>query len=257
MSIEIIPPGSSAVVTESYRKDHDHDSDRYRTHDRFAQVGRDIKDTRYDIVQEMTKGFAATAVGFAHTDEEMQEGFCDIKDKVGQAASAVTAAVFHGVEEAQENYAATQKQISDSATSTLVGFKDLTALAYQVEGRALLEAAKNASALSVQADKNAYQLQLQAQTFSAAAQLEAVRNTNALSVQADKNSAAIQLQATVNASAALAAMAECCCELKELIRGDGQATRDLINAQEVGNLRDRANKAELALALAEACKRDK
>lgn len=44
-------------------------------------------------------------------------------------------------------------------------------------------------------------------------------------------------------------LAECCCEMKELVRADGQKTRDLINSQEVDRLRERANKAEQQLTL--------
>ena len=39
------------------------------------------------------------------------------------------------------------------------------------------------------------------------------------------------------------------CEIKERIASDGQKTRDLINAQEVDRLRERAQKAESQLAL--------
>lgn len=44
-------------------------------------------------------------------------------------------------------------------------------------------------------------------------------------------------------------LAECCCEIRTSIAADGQKTRDLINQQEVDRLRERASKAEQALAL--------
>lgn len=44
-------------------------------------------------------------------------------------------------------------------------------------------------------------------------------------------------------------LAECCCEIRQEIAADGQKTRDLVNQQEVDRLRERASKAEQALAL--------
>lgn len=123
-------------------------------------------------------------------------------------------------------FAASQKQVSDAATSTLVGFKDLTALSYQVEGRGLLEAAKNASLLGIQADKNFY----------------------ALTVEAVKNASAAQLEAQKNASAIAAQVAECCCELKGIVVAQSVQTRDLISANTLQDQRDRAAKAEAQLA---------
>jgi hypothetical protein len=236
MTIEIIPAGSSAVVTERHhghdRRDRDYDDqgDRYRNHDRFAEVRRDVaeegakntvatkdgkyesvlatttsgsagvlatKESRFDVMQGLTAGFTAQALASCHSDEENKQDFFNM-----------------------------QKQISDSVTSTFVGFKDLTALSYQVEGRSLLEAAKNASALAVQADKNWAATNLQAQV----------------------NSAASTLLATQIAAQAAKEAAECCCELKEKIGAEGQKTRDLINSINEQNLRDRASKAEASLA---------
>lgn len=121
----------------------------------------------------------------------------------------------------QEGMCDLQKQISDSATQTVVGFKDLTSLGYQVEGRSLLEAAKNANALAVQADKNWFALQLQAQTIAAEA---------------------------------AATAAACCCELKELIRADGDETRALVNDLEHDRLRDKVLATEQKLAAYYAAK---
>lgn len=47
-------------------------------------------------------------------------------------------------------------------------------------------------------------------------------------------------------------LAECCCELKELIRADGQSTRDLINANEKDALRERNQELVAKLAALEA-----
>ena len=116
-----------------------------------------------------------------------------------------------------------QKQISDAATATVVGFKDQLATAYQVEGRALLEAAKNANAASVQAVM-----------FANAASVEAAKYANAQALEAQK----------IAAAAAMAA-AECCCELKSLIVSDGNTTRALLNAQNEQNLRDQISRLQI------------
>lgn len=235
MSIEIIPQGASAVITD--KRGHDHDGDRYRNHDRFAQVERDIKDSRYDVVEEMTKGFTAEALASTNSDRinssQMNAGFtaaalasCKTEDQIQESADKVMSDVRHSSEKNDDNFSQLQKQVSDSATSTLVGFKDQLALTYQVEGRSLLEAAKNANALAVQSDKNWASLQF----------------------QAEKNASASVLLAQQLASDAARQAAECCCELKELIRADGDRTRALINGHEIDRLRDRAAKAEAGLA---------
>lgn len=74
-----------------------------------------------------------------------------------------------------------------------------------------------------------------------------LQQSNAASVQAEKIAAANQLTtekigaaaallAVQNQAAALAQAAECCCELKELIRADGEKTRDLVAGINAANL---------------------
>jgi hypothetical protein len=140
-------------------------------------------------------------------------------------ASGVAATV-HAGEEEQEDAKDTQLAIAASATATLVGFKDLTALTYQVEGRALLEAAKNAAQLG----------------------LQATTNFNAIQVEQVKNAAASVLLATQNASAVAAQIAECCCETKALITADGNATRALINSNSLSDAQARIVKLEIEKA---------
>lgn len=62
-----------------------------------------------------------------------------------------------------------------------------------------------------------------------ATQLAAERMSAASALAAYQNFAAIQLQASQNHATAMAQSAECCSSTKELIREDGQKTRDLIN----------------------------
>ena len=143
---------------------------------------------------------------------------------VGFTASALASA--NTDLESQENFGSVSKQVSDAATATVVGFKDQAATSYQIEGRSLLEAAKNANAVAVQ-NTNNFNL----------VQIEAVKNAAAAALEATKNAAAAYLQGSQSTAAILAAQAECCCELKELIREDGDKTRALINDNEIQRLR--------------------
>jgi hypothetical protein len=181
----------------------------------FKSVEGSIKDSRYDVVSVVEKTGTAAALAA-----------CKTQDAVGESTDKVLSSVRHGIEKGSDEFSFIQKQLSDAATATVVGFKDSAALAYQVEGRALLEAAKNFNALGVQADKNWYQTNIQAQT----------------------NASAAILLATQNQAAALAFAAECCCETKELITAEGVKTRDLIQANELVNANRRTQKAEAALA---------
>lgn len=84
---------------------------------------------------------------------------------------------------------------------------------------------------------------VQAQTFFAATNLAIEKTAAAQVLEATKNAAASTLLAVQNHAAAMAAAAECCCELKELIRADGDKTRDLVT---------RYNADSLAIQLADA-----
>jgi hypothetical protein len=189
MSIEIIPAGASAVVTDS-----DHDGSKHPD--------------RWDLASQAERNLARVI------DEQ-----CD-------DTAEIVAAVGTGFTASALAFSAAQKQVSDSATANVASFKDAAATAYQLSGQALLDSAKNAAAIQVQA----------------------TANFNALTVAATQNTYQLQLQAQTNAAAAAAQLAECCCELKEKIGSDGQKTRDLINSITEQNLRDRAAKAEANLA---------
>lgn len=153
---------------------------------------------------------------YARTAERVLNGVhaADINLLAGLASNKD--AIVHGTEEEQENFAALARQISDSNTQAVGNFKDALGVAYQIEGRTNLEAAKNFNAITVQ---NA-------------------ANFAALQLDATKNAAASALAAAVNQAATLAAIAECCCETKELIRAENEETRNLINSNTIQHLRD-------------------
>lgn len=71
-----------------------------------------------------------------------------------------------------------------------------------------------------------------------AAELATEKTAAATQLLAVQNAAAVALAQATNTAAILAAQAECCCELKELIRAENGATRDLINTNSMAALRD-------------------
>jgi hypothetical protein len=70
---------------------------------------------------------------------------------------------------------------------------------------------------------------LAAEKIGAASLLAAEKIGAANSLAIHQNFASLQLQACNNHAQAMAASAQCCCEIKELIHLDGQKTRDLVN----------------------------
>lgn len=241
--IDIIPAGASAVVT---------DSGRCQNGDEFRNVMNAISNARQDAAKgfndtETRLNTAVTDAGYRAVNATTDAGTQLAKDICGSTAAGVgatvaaqrdvssqlsLAAAAHA--EAYRNMTLqvcstsddVSKQLGSAYASIQVGqvggFKDAQATAYQLAGSAALTAATNQSATAL-----AVQL---AQTASALA---------------FKDSAILaqQLAATAAAQAA-----ECCCELKTAILSDGQKTRELINANETQNLRDRAQRTDAALA---------
>lgn len=262
MTIEIIPAGSSAVVTDRHGN-HEDNSDRYRNHDRFAEVTRDVKDSEVRVTRDV-KDSSTTSV------RDIKDARFDITQEVNKTGTASVLATkdsrYDVVDKLSGGFTAQalaackiDDSIGESKFSALLAFKDAAATAYQMEGRSLLEAAKNSAALSVQADKNSAGLSVQSDKNSAFLSVQADKNSSAILVQSDKNTSELRFQmerassaavllATQIAAQAAKDAAECCCELKSLITSDGNMTRALINANETQNLRDRAARAEGQLA---------
>jgi hypothetical protein len=236
MTIEIIPAGASAVVTEHHRdhKDGSRHPDRWDLSAQAERIAIGAADRQ--------ERFNTERVNQA---ERFKSALTDQASTYGTADALASA---HSDEENQENFMLAQKQLSDAATATVVGFKDAQAIAYQVEGRGLLEAAKNAAALSIQMQKDVDGLSNQATANFNALNVQSNLMQYTLLLDSTKNAAAATLLSTQQAASAAAAMAECCCELKAKISYEGEKTRDLISANETQDLRDRAARSEAALA---------
>jgi hypothetical protein len=232
MSIEVIPAGSSVVVTE---KDYARDAERVKdvlatmaaanatavqnlTQDikdaearlqtaageRFIDTIQDIKDaeTRLDraagdrfiqLVQDVKEAAKDTAAAAGHTVETVKDVEFQLERSNGQTREDMEKG-FRGVEvEMLKQFEQGQKTLLESEMRNLVAFKDQALLSEKLYAAQALLSEK------------------------------------------------LYAQAAAKA-------AECCCEIKELVRADGDRTRALINELEHDRLRDKADKAEAALA---------
>lgn len=260
MSTVISPtPGQTVVTTDDYpKREHGHHGHHGHTDwerailreqaagfrvasqshtDTIAAIGNDTEEMLEAtgrvsgvVVDAKDKVYGAVKENL----QEMLEGFCSVSKGVGEAKDKVMSVVRHGIEEAAEGFFEVAQQVSALSGQVAVGFKDVQATQYQIEGRALLEAAKNASAIQLQATSN----------FNALT-LEATKNAGAASLEASKYANAATLQAQQLAALAAAQLAECCCEMKLMqkdtlaaIGADGDKTRALIQANLIQDLRD-------------------
>lgn len=101
-------------------------------------------------------------------------------------------------------------------------------------------------------EKNGMGNLLATEKVAAAINLAVEKIGSATSLAVEKTAAASQLQAAQNHALALAQAAECCCEIKELVREEAGRTRDLINTIESNRVRDALTDAKteiLALRL--------
>ena len=233
METTIVQPGTNpSIYTTGHHGHHGHHDDHFRE----TRIDANYRALTNEVERFGTQNLASAArtneivqAGNCRTDSLVQAGFGDTSDRICASTKDITGAITavgtaaalaacKTQDEVAAVYASLQKQVSDAATSTVVGFKDAQATAYQIEGRTALDAAKNVATLGLQATTNANALSV-----------EATKNFYALSVEATKNAAAAQLEAQKNASAAAAQLAECCCELKSLITAEGVAGRALAN----------------------------
>lgn len=79
--------------------------------------------------------------------------------------------------------------------------------------------------------------------------VESLKGFNQIEKNQDRLAAAAQLAAAQNQAATLAAIAECCCEQKELTRDQANQTRDLINNLNTQRLQDEINSLKLRVAI--------
>lgn len=196
--------GQTVVTTESGHRGHNDHHGHHGSHhpdnwDLSAQMQRDSN----AVGNELGRGFTAGALASCKTD-----------DGVAAAGAGVLAAVCSTSSTLRRDICDLGDKTAAFAKDSAIAAKDGLVTAYQIESRGLLEAAKNASLLQIQADKNFYALSV-----------ENVKNASAAQLEAQKNAAAIAMQ-----------VAECCCELKQLVTSEGVSTRGLIESNEKARL---------------------
>jgi hypothetical protein len=236
MTIEIVPPGSTAVVTERH-----HESKHPDSWDLSTEMQRDLAHTRVqaekefiELTNQAERNQAADVVRDALSQSKIQGS--ELNSQKG---------VDYGFREtmlrADTHYEKSQKQVSDFYSDSLIDSAK-NAAALQVQSQ------QETNQLSNQATNNFNLISIQAQNFSNLGSVQAMTFAHQADISRQKFAYEGQLQAQIIAAAAAAKAAECCCELKTAISADGQKTRDLLNSITEQNLRDRATRSELALA---------
>lgn len=103
-------------------------------------------------------------------------------------------------------------------------------------GRSELASEKLGAATSLAIEKVGNQGRTDALTFANQGAVERMTHFNATQVAIEKVSAANALSAAVNTAAIQASIAECCCELKELVRDQVGSVLDRISADRIRSL---------------------
>lgn len=212
MPIEIVPAGSTAVVTESHHKHPDN-------WDLSTEMQRDFK----RVTNQADRNEASRTVQGALTDSTVKSSELNTQKAVDYSSKETML-------RADGHFEKGQKQISDFYAASL------------------LDSAKNAAALSIQSQLESSALGVQATNNFNLLGVQAVQLSNQADISRQKFAYEGQLQAQIIAAAAAAKAAECCCELKTAILVDGQKTRDLLNSITEQNLRDRAQRSESVVA---------
>jgi len=255
----VIQPGvgQSILTTDHHDRHHGHHD--HGHHGRWfdaVESRADFRSLTNEVERFGTQNLASAArtneivqAGNCRTDSLVQAGFGDTSDRICASTKDVTGALGTGFTANALAFCKTDDAIAEAKLATAVGFKDAiiasnvgfsaaTVQASAIGAAAQLEAAKNAAALSVEATRNANLLSV-----------EATKNFYALSLEATKNAAAAELRAQQIAAAAAAQAAECCCELKELIRAENGATRTLITDNRMRDLEGRLNRIPVGVAI--------
>lgn len=103
-------------------------------------------------------------------------------------------------------------------------------------GKGELAVEKTAAALGIAIEKTAAATQVAIDNRADQLANQAISNFNGLNVAVEKTAAAMALAAALNTAAIQAQAAECCCEIKELVREEAGKTRELIQSIQASNL---------------------
>lgn len=301
MSIEIIPPGASAVVTKDrdehvkpdrqeqivnvVARDRNHDDYSHRRHnDRDVEIIEAVKDAQADMLRTVkdaeaeldrangnryadtvktikdTEAQLDRAAGnrYANTLENIKSSECTTEkvgaktvDVVRQSELATERAKAKIIEEIKEAELECQESGCETRAQMAEGFKDLI-----LQNCDRFDNVKDAV-------KSARQELLLNQVVGFKDNLIEFKNSQSIAYQlaaaAEKTATQNQMQTLLQfkdqamlteklAAQASKELAECCCELKERMRSEGESTRQLISNIETDRVRERAIRAEAQLA---------
>ena len=167
----------------------------------------------------------------------INDGFGIVRDSQTATLAALNA-----------NDARTQLNLSDGFSATQLQFQVTSAAAAidncKISAAAQLEAAKNFAATSLQITNGDYALAQQLAACCCENRL-AIANQNTL---IERSTCAIETQAAANYAALANQMNVQTCELKQAVHFDGQATRDLINANRTNDLLAQLNDAKAQIS---------
>ena len=177
----------------------------------------------------------------------------------------------HGVAIAsQERIAGELRNFLDrNNTTNLLAIKENTLEICKAKGELERQAADNTAMLKYKSLKNKCELEKQASDNFAAIQTKAIENKNELELQAAENHASSQLLSFQNKEALSKQLADCCCDLKQLVSAqhcdiklintnntqqilgkvgnEASVTQQLIRSTETERIRDELNAARQQL----------
>ena len=121
------------------------------------------------------------------------------------------------IKTAQQSIAGeTRKQLSDNHVEVLNSSKDIL----------------------INENKNTGKILLQASSYSGQGELDIAAVKTNLEIQAAQNVAQVQLEALKNKNSISAQLAECCCELKQIVQNSAQTTQQVLQEIENNRVRD-------------------
>lgn len=96
----------------------------------------------------------------------------------------------------------------------------------------------NAKEILLNDNSNAGKITLQASQYFGQTELDISSIKSKLELQAAQNTASVQLEAVKNKNSISAQLAECCCELKQIVLGSSQTTQKVLQEIENNRIRD-------------------
>jgi hypothetical protein len=205
-------------------------------------LATEIKDSRYDVVDQVRNVGSAAALASAKTDANVAASGGHTNEKIAGSTLGLHDKLASGFARGADDACRIEREILGLGTNMVSGFKDAASTAYQLSGQSLLEAAKNAAALQVQATANANLASVQQTNVFNLLSIQGEKLAAAALLDAAKNASASVLLATQNQAATEKSIAACCCATeKELARlaaltiAENDRTRQMITA---GKLED-------------------